>query len=72
VGRGTGARKSQGSANSSWRSGTCNSLPGASSQTWPGSGSGFTASGFRSSTRVQWVGSCGRLQASPGGTQAQR
>ena len=47
-------------------------LPGVSSHKYPGSGSGFIASSFRSSTRVHSVGRPGRFQARCGGTRAQR
>jgi hypothetical protein len=45
-------------------------FPGLPSHTWPGSGSGFMASGFRASTRVQVVGSPGCFEARCGGTSS--
>lgn len=54
------------SRNSRSRSRVCRIFPGSSSHTNPGWGSGFMASGFRSSTRTQLPGRPGRFQASSG------
>jgi hypothetical protein len=66
------SRHTSPSRNSRACSGAYSTLPGTASQTYPGCGSGFMASGFRSSTGTHWVGSPGRFQANPGGTLAQR